>query len=74
MKEYNVYEIGVPDHYDDVDDSCPYVDCTIWLGIEKGINIKSISFDDNIYIKPIPYSMKEAPIDFIIEREDNTCQ
>ena len=73
MKEYNVYEIGVPDHYDD-SDNCG-VDCTIWIGVEKGINIRQTTlFDNNVYIKLTPYNIIDAGIDFIIEREEIICQ
>ena len=74
-REYNIYEIGVPDHYDDSSNDCG-VDCTIWIAVEKGISIRNNKLEkNNIYIKPIPYEITSGGIDFILEREENTtCQ
>jgi len=71
MKEYDVYEIGVPDHYDESNDEyeCD-ADCTIWVAVEKGINIRHIHLSNNVYIKPIPYKVTDIGIDFIMERKD----
>jgi len=69
MKEYDIYEIGVPDHYDN-NDNCG-VDCTIWIAVGEGINIINNKIEkNNIYIKPIPYNIISVGIDFIIERKD----
>jgi hypothetical protein len=68
-KKYNVYEIGVSDHYDD-DNDCDSVNCAIWIAVERGLKIKNILYIDGMYIKEIPYDITDPGIDFIISKED----
>ena len=59
-----VFEIGLPDHYDDDSNDC--CDCTIWIATDK--NIKLVSSDSRIYIKEIPEYNENTPgIDLIIK-------
>ena len=61
-----VYEIGLPDHYDDNSNGDCDCDCTIWIATDKPI--KQISNDSGIYVKEIgEYNENTPGIDLIIK-------
>jgi hypothetical protein len=61
-----VYEIGLPDHYDDNSNGDCDCDCTIWIATDKPI--KQISNDSRIYVKEIEEYNENTPgIDLIIK-------
>jgi len=73
MKEYDFYEIG---------DSSWGSDFCIWVAVEEGTTIKpndNRRFNDTSYIKKLKskdfleWGVATPGIDFIVEREVNTC-
>ena len=60
-----VYEIGLADHYDECSEG---VDCTTWIAVEKGIDIRQIKTSSS-YIKPLPENLDEHTpgVDFVVQ-------
>ena len=65
-----IYEIGLPDHYDDEsNDGC---DCTLWIASNVKITKNSVSQNDKAYVSETDLKIEQVPegaIDFFVTNE-----